>query len=72
MSAPNTTNQCLIKTNVANISLNKFKELFRLFNSRNLIQITYILYTSILIYLKCERIHRPLQVVEVQPQILQV
>ena len=44
MSAPNTTNECLIKTNVAKISLNKFKELFRLFNSRNLIQITYILY----------------------------
>lgn len=44
MSTANTTNECLIKTNVAKISLNKFKELFRLFNSRNLIQITYILY----------------------------
>ena len=41
MSTLNTTNECLIKTNVAKISLNKFKELFRLFNSRNLIQITY-------------------------------
>ena len=42
MSAENTTKECLIKTNVAKISLNKFKELFRLFNSRNLIQITYM------------------------------
>ena len=48
MSTANTTNECLIKTNVAKISLNKFKELFRLFNSRNLIQITCMLHKCLL------------------------